>query len=48
VQVDVDGVVSLRGSENVTILIDGKSSAMMNLNRAAILQQMPASSIEKN
>ena len=47
VQVDVDGVVSLRGSENVTILIDGKPSAMMNLNRAAILQQMPASSIEK-
>ena len=47
VQVDIDGNVSLRGSDNVTILIDGKPSAMMNLNRAAVLQQMPANSIEK-
>lgn len=47
VQVDIDGNVSLRGSENVTILINGKPSAMMNLNRAAILQQIPANSIEK-
>ena len=47
VQVDVDGNVSLRGSENVTILINGKTSAMMNLNRAAALQQLPANSIEK-
>lgn len=47
VQVDVDGNVSLRGSGNVTILIDGKPSAMMKLNSAAILQQMPANSIEK-
>lgn len=47
VQVDVDGNVSLRGSENVTILINGRSSAMMNLNRAAALQQLPANSIDK-
>ncbi len=47
VQVDIDGNVSLRGSDNVTILIDGKPSSMMNLNRAAILQQIPANSIEK-
>ena len=47
IQVDIDGNVSLRGSENVTILVNGKPSAMMNLNRAAILQQMPANSIEK-
>jgi outer membrane receptor protein involved in Fe transport len=46
-QVDIDGNVSLRGSENVTILINGKPSAMMNLNRAAALQQMQANSIEK-
>jgi outer membrane receptor protein involved in Fe transport len=47
IQVDIDGNVSLRGSDNVTILIDGKPSAMMNLNRAAVLQQIPANSIEK-
>lgn len=47
VQVDMDGIVSLRGSENVTILIDGKPSAMMNINRAAVLQQMSASTVEK-
>ena len=47
VQVDVDGNVSLRGSENVTILVNGKTSTMMNLNRAAALQQLPASSIDK-
>ena len=47
VQVDMDGNVSLRGSENVTILIDGKASAMMNVNRAAVLQQLSAGNVEK-
>ena len=47
VQVDIDGNVSLRGSENVTILIDGKPSAMLKVNRAAVLQQMSANNIEK-
>jgi len=46
-QVDIDGNVSLRGSSSVTILINGKPSAMMNLNRAAVLQQIPANTIEK-
>ena len=47
VQVDVDGNVSLRGSDNVMFLINGKPSTLMGTNRAAVLQQMPSSSIEK-
>jgi outer membrane receptor protein involved in Fe transport len=47
VTVDIDGNVSLRGSENVLILINGRASPLMGKNRAAVLQQMPASSIER-
>ncbi len=48
VEVDMDGAVSLRGNENVTILIDGKPSAMMsNKTRGDALNQLPANSIER-
>jgi len=47
VTVDIDGNVSLRGNANVIVLIDGKPSAITGSSRAAILQQMPAGSIEK-
>jgi len=47
VQVDINGNVSLRGSPNVLILVNGKSSPVMRRSRADVLQQMPASSIEK-
>src|SRR5947208_2920638 len=47
VDVDIEGNVSLRGDSNVLILIDGRTSAMMGANRAAVLQQMPADGIEK-
>ncbi len=47
VQVDVDGNLSLRGSEDVLVLIDGKPSTLMGRNRAAVLDQLPADSIEK-
>ncbi len=48
VQVDIDGNVSLRGNDNVLILIDGKPSTLMNpANRAMALEQMSADSIEK-
>jgi len=47
VQVDVDGNVSLRGSSNVLIMVNGKTSALMEKSSAEVLQQMPASSIEK-
>lgn len=42
VNVDIDGNVSLRGSSNVTILVNGKRSALANLT----LDQIPASMIE--
>ncbi|GAB3193835.1 outer membrane receptor protein involved in Fe transport [Pontibacter aydingkolensis] len=42
VTVDIDGNVSMRGSSNVTILIDGKRSALSNLT----LDQIPANLIE--
>ncbi len=47
IQVDIEGNVSLRGDSNVLILINGKTSTMMGKNRAAVLEQMPADSIEK-
>jgi outer membrane receptor protein involved in Fe transport len=46
VTVDVDGNVSLRGSGDVKILIDGKPSGLDGQNRAQILEQIPANSIE--
>ncbi len=45
VQVDIDGNVSLRGTNNVRILIDGKPSAIAG-NITQVLQSLPASSIE--
>ena len=43
VETDIDGNVSLRGSTNFTVLIDGKPSV---LSADDILHQIPASSIE--
>ena len=47
VDVDIDGNVSLRGADNVLILINGRSSTLMGRSRAEVLQQLPADSIEK-
>ncbi len=47
VEVDNEGTVSLRGSENVTILIDGKPSGLTGAGGAALLESIPASSIDK-
>ena len=47
VNVDVEGNVSLRGNENVRILIDGKPSALVGLSGADALRQLPADAIER-
>lgn len=47
VSVDVNGSISLRGTSNVTIFINGKPSLLMRKNSAAALQQMPATGIER-
>ncbi len=46
VNVDVDGNVSFRGNQNLTILIDGKPSALLGMSNSDILASLPASSIE--
>ena len=47
VEVSNEGAVSLRGSESVTVWINGKSSGLTSDNQGDILQQLPAESIEK-
>lgn len=47
VEVDIEGNVNLRGSGEVEILINGRPSPLMGKNRAEILQQLPANSIER-
>ncbi len=47
VSVDVEGNVALRGNDNVTILIDGRPSALVGFNGAEALRQIPADAIEK-
>ena len=47
VEVDNDGNISLRGNESVEVWINGKASGLTSDNRAQILQQLPAESIER-
>ena len=47
VEVDTEGTVSLRGSESVTVWINGKAQGLTSDNQGDILEQMPAESIER-
>lgn len=47
VSVDIEGNVSLRGSGNVQILIDGKPSSLLGFDRGTALDQIPADNIER-
>ncbi|WP_417443984.1 TonB-dependent receptor domain-containing protein [Joostella sp.] len=47
VTVDVEGAISLRGNENVRILINGKPSAIAGYGSTDALKQLPADAIEK-
>ena len=47
VTVDVDGAISLRGNENVRILINGKPSAIAGFGSTDALRQLPAEAIER-
>ena len=47
VNVDAEGAVSLRGNENVRILIDGKPSSLVGLSGTDALRNLPADAIEK-
>ena len=47
VEVTTDGEISLRGNSSVEVWINGKQSGLTSDNRAEILQQIPAESIER-
>ncbi len=47
VSVDVEGGISLRGNENVRILINGKPSALAGFGSTDVLGQLPADAIER-
>ena len=47
VEVDNDGNVSLRGNTSVEVWINGKASGITSDNRAQILEQLPAESIDR-
>lgn len=47
IEVDQDGEVSLRGNTSVTIWLNGRESGLTAENRAQILEQIPAETIDR-
>jgi len=47
IEIDQDGNISLRGDANVTILIDGRPSALVSGDGQNMLDALPANSIER-
>lgn len=47
VELDADGNISLRGNDNVTILIDGRPSGLTGAGGKSLLESLPASAVEK-
>ena len=47
IEVSTDGSISLRGSESVTIWINGKPSGLNADNQSQILEQLPANTIQR-
>lgn len=47
VSVDVEGAISLRGNDNVRVLINGKPSALAGYGSTDVLSQLPADAIER-
>ena len=46
-EVDIDGNVSLRGSQNVAVLINGRPSNMSGEMLASFLESLPSSTVER-
>ncbi|MBC8395337.1 MAG: TonB-dependent receptor, partial [Candidatus Marinimicrobia bacterium] len=47
VDVDIDGNISVRGDQNVTVLIDGKPSGLTHGDRRSMVDNIPAAMIER-
>ena len=47
IDLDIEGNISLRGSQSVRILVDGKPASMMGLDGPNALKQLQSSEIDK-
>lgn len=47
VTVDINGGITLRNTSNITYFLNGKPSALLRRNASSVLEQIPASSIER-